>query len=420
MALASAWAQQSPPSAAPTTNIDVNALPLVRPEAQALDDFLSGLVGGLMRSSHVPGVALVIVKGDHVLFAKGYGIAGANNDPVDPNQTQFQLGTLSELMTDVAAMQLFEQAHILLDEDAGAALSERDRQVTIADLLLGRAKADPNLLGTVVTHVSGEPAESYVRDHVLMPLAMGHSGYNKAGFVTTADDMSHFMLAMLNDGEYENARLLLPATIELMERMQFTHHPALTSLTYGFAELQRNGWRGVQRDGVADGFQARLVMIPETKTGYFIAINGNADAGFWRALDAALFDRLFPPREYEEMAISSTPAPTPKDAQGVAGSYAVAPGGYDILRADPGTLTVTPRADGALLLSGAENGVLLPHAGGFWRSEDGNLRAAADKNHLLIDTRVYERKEFPLVYLALAALATLGLLAFAAWRIMRA
>ena len=90
------------------------------------------------------------------------------------------------------------------------------------------------------------------------------------------------------------------------------------------------------------------------------------------------------------------------------------------MRADPGIVTVTSRADGALLLSGAESGVVLPHAGGFWRSEDGNLRVAADKNHLLIDTRVYERKEFPLAYLVFAALAALGLRALAAWRIMRA
>ena len=420
MTLAPAWAQQSPPSAAPTTNIDVNALPLVRPEAQALDDFLSGLVGGLMKSARVPGMTLVIVKGDHVLFAKGYGVAGAGGDAVDPDLTQFHFGTLSALMTDIAAMQLVEQAHILLDEDAGAALSEKDRNVTIGDLLLGRSKADPNLLGTVVAHVSGEPAENYVRDHVLTPLGMSHSGYDKTGFATTAGDMGHFMLAMLNDGEYENARVLLPATIELMERMQFAHHPALTSLTYGFAELQRNGWHGIQRDGEADGNQARLVMVPDSKTGYFIAINGHADASFWRGLDDALFDRLFPPRQYEELAISSTPAPSPKEAQAATGNYAVAPEGYDILRADPGIVTVTSRADGALLLSGAENGVALPHAGGFWRSEDGNLRVAADKNHLLIDTRVYERKEFPLSYIVLAALAALGLLAFAAWRIMRA
>jgi hypothetical protein len=83
-------------------------------------------------------------------------------------------------------------------------------------------------------------------------------------------------------------------------------------------------------------------------------------------------------------------------------------------------LSVASRADGAIVLVGAENGVLLPHAGGFWRSENGNLRAAPDKNRLLIDMRVYERDQSPLLYVVIAALGALALVAFAAWRIMRA
>lgn len=418
---ASAFAQQRPPVAAPTTNVDVNALPLVRPEAQALEDFLSGLVGGLMQSARVPGLALIVVKGDDVLFAKGYGVANVESrEPVDPVLTQFHLGTLSGLMANVAAMQLAEQGHILLDEDVGAALSERDRKFTIAELLVGYRKADPELLRTIVARVAGKPFEIYVRDHVLATLGMAHSGFDKTGLQTTAGDMGRFMLALLNGGEYGNARVLQPTTIEQMARMQFSYRPGLAGFTYGFSELQRNGLRGVQRDGETDGFQVRLVLVPEAKTGYFIAINGNADAAFWRALDDALFERLFPPREYEEMAISSVPKPTAKDAQAVSGSYGIrAREGYDMLRTDTGELSVTSRNDGTLVFSGAENGVLLPHAGGFWRSENGNIRAAPDQGRLVIDTRVYERRQFPLIFIVLGSLAALLLVAFAAYRIMR-
>jgi CubicO group peptidase (beta-lactamase class C family) len=410
--------QQRPPVAAPITTVDVNALPLVRPEAQALEDFLSGLIGGLLGSSDVEGLSVVIVKGGDVLLAKGYGSAGS--EAVNPDLTQFHLGSLSGLLTDVAAMQLVEQGHILLDEDVGAALSERDRKILVGDLLVGQAKADPNLLDSVVAHVSGQDTQTYIRDHVLAPVGMTHSGFDKTGVVATTGDMGRFLLAMLNDDANGGAHVLQPATIEQMERMKFTHHAALAGLTLGFAEMQRNGWRGVQRDGEGQGFQARLVMMPEIHTGYFIAINGKADPGFWRTLDGALFDRLFPMRETEELAISIMPAPTAKEADAAVGTYAlVAREGYDFLRA-PRAMRIHAGTGGSLVLWDGETTTLRPHAGGFWRSENGNIRVLQENGDIVIDTRVYKRDEMMLVYIVLGALAALGLIGFAAYRIMRA
>jgi len=413
-------AQQRPPVGAPTSNVEVNTLPLARPDTQALEDFLSGLIGGLLRSSNVEGLSLVIVKGGDVLLAKGYGVThSGSSEPIDPELTQFHLGSMSGLMTDVAAMQLVEQGRILLDEDVGAALGERDRKISIGDLLIGRTKADPGLLDSVVAHVSGEPAQTYVRDHILARLGMTHSGFDGTGFVTTGGDMGRFMLAMLND-DAASAKILQPTTVEQMKQMQFTHHAALAGLTYGFAEMQRNGWRGVQRDGESEGFQARLVMIPEIRTGYFIAINGNADPGFWRTLDDALFDHLFPMRETEELAISSLPAPTASNGNEAARTYALgARAGYDFLRA-PRALRIRTGASGSLTLWDGETTILQPHAGGFWRSANGNIRVVLENGDIVIDTRVYKRDEMLLVYIGLGALAALGLLGFAAYRIMRA
>lgn len=402
--------------AAPTSTVDVNALPLVRPEAQALEDFLSGLIGGLLPTSQVDGLSLVIVKGGDILVAKGYGSAGGN--AVKPD-TQFHLGSLSDLMTDVAVMQLVEQGHILLDEDVGAALGERDRKILVGDLLLRRTATDPKLLDTIVARVSGAPTQTYIRDHILAPLGMSHSGFDKDGFVTTSGDMGRFLLAMLSD-DAANAKLLQPVTIEQMKHMQFTHHAALAGLTYGFAEMQRNGWRGLQRDGETQGFQARLVMVPETHAAYFIVINGNTAAGFWRTLDDALFDRLFPMRETEELAASSTPAPSMNDANGAAGTYELsAREGYDFLRA-PRSLRLEAGANATLVLSDGATTVLQPHAGDFWRSDNGNVRVAVENGDVVIDTRVYKRDEMMFVYIVLGALATLGVIGFAAYMIRRA
>lgn len=419
LALASASAQQLPPVAAPTKDVNVNALPLVRPEGQALDDFISGLAAGLMKDNRVPGMAIVVVKNGDVLLDKGYGVeAGV---AVDPLTTKFRAGTLSGLVTTIAAMQLVDRADVLLNEDAGAALSEKDRGITIADLLLGQS--DPALLGAVVQKVSGEPLEAYARDHVLAPLGMAQSVFDQSGFATTSDDMGRFMLALLNNGTYENARVLLPETIELMEHAQFTYHPALTGWTYGFAEIRRNGWRGLQRDGVAQAYDARLVLVPDAKTGYFIAINAHAGAKFWRAMDGALFDRLFSPHEESAVTLDG-PAPSLADARAASGTYRLqSRGGYDVLRAGKGLLKVLAQPDGSLLLKGAEEGLLLTESGGYWRSNNGNIDVALKDGQLVLDTRVYDPVPFwqriPFWALSLASLAVLAGLAWAAWRIMK-
>ncbi len=414
-----ALAQQLPPAAAPTENVSVNALPLVRPEGQALGDYLSGLAAGLMPGSHVPGMTIAIVKNGDVLVEKTFGPGG--HAIADPTAAQFRVGSLSGLVTAVAVMQLVERADILLNEDVGAALGEKDFHATIADLLMNRDDADPVLLGRVVEKISGEPLDAYVRDHVLGPLGMTQSVFDKAGLATTSADMSHFMLVLLNHGEYGNVRVLLPETVELMERTQFTYHLALAGWTYGFAELHRNGWRGLQRDGEAKGFQARLVLVPDAKTGYFIAIHANADAKFWRTLDDALFNRLFPPQA-ETAPVAVGVPPNAADARAASGTYKIRNhSGYDMLRVGSGVVEVSVRDDGALVLSGAEDAVLLPHAGGYWYSE--GFDAAAKGGLFILGARVYERAMFwqliPLWALVLAALAALALLGWGARRIMK-
>lgn len=421
LALGAASAGQAPPVAAPTKDVSVGELPFVRPEAQALEDFVSGVAQGLMSSDRVPGLTLVIVKNGQVLLAKGLGVTDDQaRARIDPLTTKFQLGTLSGLITAIAAMQLVEEAHLLVDEDVGAALGERDREINIGDLLVGSANVDPELLRVAVGKAAGTTHDDYATEHVLRPLGMEHSALGEGGMATTAGDMSRLVLALMNGGEYGNARILRPPSVEQMLERQFTYHPALAGWSYGFAEIRRNGWRGVQRDGEHANASARLVLMPEIKAGYFVAVNGEATAHFWRALDDALFDRLFPPRSSEEGSTLQAPRPGKDEASAAAGTYQIeSRAGYDILRTGSEELSVTARADGALVFAGAENAVLLPHAGGYWRSESSDVRAAMSSGRLIADTRVYRRSWRLLIYLVAGALAVLGVLAYLARRIAR-
>jgi CubicO group peptidase (beta-lactamase class C family) len=70
-------------------------------------------VQGEMDDSRIPGVAIAIVEGNQLVYARGYGSAGAGHD-VTP-QTPFPIGSLVKSFTAVAVMQLVEAGRVSLD-----------------------------------------------------------------------------------------------------------------------------------------------------------------------------------------------------------------------------------------------------------------------------------------------------------------
>jgi CubicO group peptidase (beta-lactamase class C family) len=67
-----------------------------------------------MRAAHIPGLALGVVRGDQVVYLKGYGIAGPDGRSVRP-QTPLILGSTSKSFTALAVMKLVEAGKIDLD-----------------------------------------------------------------------------------------------------------------------------------------------------------------------------------------------------------------------------------------------------------------------------------------------------------------
>lgn len=63
-----------------------------------------------------PGVAVLVLKGDDVVFSKGYGIADMEkNTPIDEN-TFFNIASVSKQFTAVAVMMLAEENKLSLDD----------------------------------------------------------------------------------------------------------------------------------------------------------------------------------------------------------------------------------------------------------------------------------------------------------------
>ncbi len=190
-----------------------------------------------------------------------------------------------------------------------------------------------SLAGYIVEQVSGEPYEQYVETHILGPLGMTHSTmrqplpaeltqnmsqsylfingtyqplpldrlyHTPAGaLVTSGVDMGKFMLAHLNDGEYDGARILQPETARLMHTQSYTFDPALPGLAHGFEEQIINGRRLIGHGGDHEGFHTSLRLIPEEKVGLYVAFNG-ANVGDARETLLQIFmDRYFPAPQSE-------------------------------------------------------------------------------------------------------------------------
>jgi CubicO group peptidase (beta-lactamase class C family) len=184
-----------------------------------------------------------------------------------------------------------------------------------------------NLAGHLVEQVSGLSFDQFVEENILHPLGMDGTTFRQplpealaanvatgysyvdgeleaapliyakmapASAVTlTPIDMAAFMIAHLHEGEYGDVRILELTTAQEMHRQQFTHHPDLPGMTFGFKERTINGLRGIGHGGDIHTFASQMVLIPEEDLGFFVVYNRFDDA-FREQLISAFFDHYYP------------------------------------------------------------------------------------------------------------------------------
>jgi CubicO group peptidase (beta-lactamase class C family) len=186
---------------------------------------LDSVVPALMKKYDVPGVALVVVRGDSVLALKGYGVARVRDSArVDPTRTLFRLASVSKLFVATAVMQQVEAGKVALDADVNRYLDFRIRgpwpqPITLDHLLTHTAGFDERLIGYaahsrdsvgdlgahlaanlpyrgwppgavigysnygvalaahVVERTSGLPFDRYARERIFIPLGMHRTFY---------------------------------------------------------------------------------------------------------------------------------------------------------------------------------------------------------------------------------------------------
>ena len=210
------------------------------------------------------------------------------------------------------------------------------------------------LAGYIVQRVSGEEFTDYVQNHIFKPLGMNNStfkqlpppallrnmatGYKQASNPTpvpfeiveaapagslssTATDMARFMMAHLNGGEYDGARILKPETEKEMQSRNYTLAPGMNGFNLGFYDENRNGHRIIGHAGDTESFHSDLHLITDANTGIFMSFNSTGKEGAAEPVRVAIFraflDRYFPYTPPEEKTV----ADPSKDNAKVVGYY---------------------------------------------------------------------------------------------------
>lgn len=210
------------------------------------------------------------------------------------------------------------------------------------------------LAGYIVQRVSGEPFEDYVERHIYAPLGMTHStfrqpvpeqlkanlaqGYRTASdqptpfeavitapagsMSTTADDMSRFMIAYLQGGQYQGRQILKPETVRQMFQPAVPQLDDLNVMGLGFFEENHNGRQIRGHGGDTIVFHTSMDLFIDDGVGIFFSFNSRGENDAVYAMREALFngfaDRYFPARGNPASAAAAV---TPNHAQLIAGRY---------------------------------------------------------------------------------------------------
>lgn len=320
------------------------------------------------------------------------------------------------------------------------------------------------LAGHIVESVSGQEFGAYVQANIFAPLGMSSSTFGvpypvpqdiavpyfpggvESGFarseldrmrfgpagdlITTAADMAPFMLAHLNrgmiDGPIEDAQIFSPATADIMHARHFVQVEGLDGWAYGFMEGHRNGVRWIGHDGSWLGFCSQLILVPGTKSGFFVAYNGACKRTASAAINKAMFDLLWPPAAEAVASINPTSELRARAVVGNFMSVRRARSDFTVMAAATSQIKVSAPGDGRILIEGRGRPMLfLPQADGSWINPDFQIKAAVIVDargkaaQLVIDANVFDRVvgagEWAIWSVALGVVVGLCVLAIWGW-----
>lgn len=322
----------------------------ITPEAIKINSFLQELV----ERQQIPGLTLAATRNDSIVYVGAFGFRNVTTkEPMKPSYN-FHWASVSKTFVATAIMQLVEKGKLKLDDQVITHVpyfSQKDKNykdITIRQILnhtsgLGdvddyewdkpqndaaaperyvkslkndKMKFTPGtdwaysntafeILGVVITNVSGMPFETYIKKNIFDPLGMDHSSfiypeipdslrvsghlwagrpivsnvypYNKihapsSTLNSSVIDMTHYAMANLNRGKYKNAKLLSDTTYNILwtNSVNLKDKPAVGA---GWFLDQYKGLKAIRHSGGDTGFRSFLLLVPEKNIAVMLVSN---------------------------------------------------------------------------------------------------------------------------------------------------
>src|SRR5262249_50251178 len=119
---------------------------ITRVRVQSAVGELEKLANQTLESTGVPGIAIVVVHGDDVVYKRGFGVREVGKaDPIT-SETVFQLASVSKPITSTVIAKLVSDGHVLwddrvIDHDPGFEMYDPfvTRELRLRDLLCHRS-----------------------------------------------------------------------------------------------------------------------------------------------------------------------------------------------------------------------------------------------------------------------------------------
>jgi CubicO group peptidase (beta-lactamase class C family) len=167
------------------------------------------------------------------------------------------------------------------------------------------ANENYNILGLIVQAVSGRSYEEYIRSAIFAPLRMNHSaaslsdpaandiatGYRYWFFspiafdapyprrmtpsgllISSAEDMSHYLIAQLNGGTYGNSQVVSSQGIVTLHTPD-ARISSLSSYGMGWVIRGQHGSTRIWHSGDVSNFHSNILLLPDHQIGIVVLVN---------------------------------------------------------------------------------------------------------------------------------------------------
>lgn len=333
-----------------------------------------------MKEARIPSLSISAVRENNIVYSKGFGLRDIASGLSATPHTLYGIGSVTKSFTAIAILQLMEKGKLHLDDPvekyAPLKLRAFKERVTIHHLLthtsgipalayaeayisgvLGinenwfplstpeevisfmrgaenRAIAKPGtrffylnegwvLLGYIVSKLSGQSYEEYLRHNILQPLKMDRTFLSRrdvesdadratayiidkekkhvpssfpygitsdGGIISNVNDLSNYLQMFLNQGKFQGKTILLPQTIQLMQKpqalMPYVPYPEGTVFpgeyrekfkrSYGYGmtiQAEPFGYTVIGHGGDVATFNAYIGFVPSLKLGVALLAN---------------------------------------------------------------------------------------------------------------------------------------------------